>query len=460
MSNWLKDYLQFLSFRTVSTDPKFRDEIEKALDWFIELLKQYGFKKAEVLELSDLDKKDYLPMVYAEYIVDKNLPTILFYGHYDVQPANEPEWESDPFIPVIKDNAVYARGASDNKGRLFAILVALREYFKNIPDPQKRFNIKLLVEGEEETGSKNVKRFLEQYKEQLSADYIFINDASSVKGKPTIIYGLRGLLYLDLEIQTGEKELHSGGYGNLVLNAPQLASYVIYKLKDIWRNSIRIERLKKHIRKPSKKEIEYLASISPSWEDIKESTKAYVVTPYRGQKKDQFKPLHLTGLRPSLDVHGIVSGVTTPVTIKTNIPHKVLVKFSLRLVPYLTPELTEKLLKQYIDKILRKFKGVKYKLTPLIKLMYFYEDPYSPHINAFKEIMQQVYNEPAVLIPYGATIGIVSALKETYPNSKILIHGLRLDSDNVHAANENFRLDILEQGAQVVKTLLDKFSTQ
>ncbi len=454
----LNDYLEFLRFASVSTkNAEYKEELQKAVKWLVKKLKEYGFSEVRALGLKEGEMfVDYYPLVYAQYEVSKDAPTLLFYGHYDVQPADEQGWLSDPFAPTIKNGRVYARGASDNKGRLFATLLGIKRFLESTKNSP--INIKLIIEGEEEIGSKNAPRFIREYQDLFDHTALFLNDMTRFKDTPTIVYSLRGVLYVELKLFTAKKDLHSGTYGNLVLNCANLAGYVVYKLKDIFRNRIRIEGIYRYVRRAGKDEIARLSKISDDWNTIKETTKAYVVTPYKGARLKDFAPMHLVSLLPSLDVHGIKSGSYEEGVIKASIPHTATIKFSLRTVPYLDNKKLKKLLEAYIEKILKKFKGVKYELRFLVDLPYYYEDVNSEYMKQFAKVVEDVYQQPVLLVPNGASVGMVGFWRQVFTDKPILIHALGSYDDNVHAANESFSLEDLYYGALVVERLLKEYS--
>ena len=455
-SKLYKDLLEFLSLKSISSKDIKDSQIQQTANWLIKKLQEYGFSNINMLMPKNKTAfVDGIPTITAEYMVDTNLPTIAIYGHYDVQPTGEPDWKTDPFTPTLVNNRLYARGASDTKGRLWASILAIYCYIHHLNKKNQRFNIKLILEGEEEIGSPTVMQLLKEDPTVFKANYFFINDMGQINDStPTVVYSLRGAVYYHLWLKTGEKQLHSGHYGNLALNASQLMTYVLFKLNDIWRNVIRIPNLRKGVRKVGAGETEALASVSPAWEQIKQDSQTYVLTPYRASKQP-ISPLALTGVYPSLDVHGIWSGYTQK-GIKTIIPNTAEANFSLRLVPNLHPKQVTELLEKYLNKLLKRFKGVEYRLETLVAFDPFFEDPNKPELKLLQQIVSKVYQKPAVMAPLGSSIGLLSTYKKQLPNTTVLIHGLGLTKDNVHAANESISLEQINKGALVLHEVLNK----
>ena len=481
-AEYLDAFIEFLKFKSISTDEQYRQELLSCAKWIADYIKKLGFNdivyvgkrsgdvkepfdnnlenRIQVIEANGIAEADLLkhfpthkqnPVVVGIYEVDKNAPWILVYGHYDVQPAEPHAWDTPPFEPVIKRGKVYARGASDMKGRLFASLIGLKYLIEN-QDKHKglKYNIVLVIEGEEEVAGNTVQLAFEYVKQKYGTPKIaYINDVTWFTNQiPSIMYSVRGAVAFELTLKTGELPLHSGLYGNIALNAGNLASYIVFKLKDIIRNRIRIDKLHRLVRKPSAQEIEYLSRISPTWEQAKENAQTYFVTKYN-RKGKEFLALHLIGLRPSLDVNGIVSGYTGK-GLKMIIPNTATVKFSIRTVPYMTQEKTSKLAQKYIDKLMKRFKGVQYELKILASAPYAFEDINNPILQKTREIMSDLFETPAILVPHGASNLAAGAVKQVFPKTTLLMPGIGKPSHNIHAQNENIEIEMLEKGARLL----------
>ena len=445
----IKELSEFLRIKSISTDPTYAAEMQKAQKWLITKLESLGFKTKQLLPPNPSKGKHANPVIWAEYTTDPKAETIMIYGHYDVQPADpEEKWKTPPFEPTIKDGKIYARGANDNKGQIFANIIAAEYYIKYAK--KKKFNLKFFIEGEEETTGLTTDEAIlsRRFDEELKTTYFWISDGPWIaKDKPTIVYALRGLVYYDLKIQTSKKDLHSGSYGNAVMNPGNLAGYIIFKLKDILRNRIRIPKLYKKVRRPSKYELDLVSKASPTWDEILAESEAYVATRYK-----DFPPLSLTGLMPSLDVHGINTGYTQPGGIKTVIPHEATIKFSIRLVPYLSPDEVTTLLEKYLGQIIPK--GVKWELIKLGTAEPFIMDPKDPAVEKLLKVMSEAFGKPAVLVPEGGSIGLVNTMAKTY-NPKILMPNYGLPDDGLHAPNEKFDIKQLRDGAKCLVGFLE-----
>ena len=446
---------EFLRFKSISTDEKYKSEIKAILNWLDEYFKDLGFATKTLLPKKPKRGSKANPVFYAEYKVDSSLPTVMVYGHYDVQPPDPlDQWNSDPFDPVIKDNKIYARGANDNKGQIFANMIAIEYYIKHTAD--KKYNIKVFIEGEEEIGGITTDEIIEsrEFDNELTSDYLWISDGPWIaEDKPSVVYALRGIAYYDLHLKVMPHDIHSGIYGNVVLNPANLAGHIIYKLKDIAKNRIRIPGIYKKVRKPSKYELELVAKASPTWDEIKKETNTQAVTKYV-RKGQEFPPLALTGLKPSLDVHGIQTGFTQKGGLKTIIPAEALVKFSIRLVPYLKPEYVYNQLRKYLVRIIPK--GVEWELNDLGSSAPFLMDPQDPAVKRLVDIMSKAFDKQAVLVPEGGSIGLVNTFARVY-NPKILMPNYGLPDDGLHSPNEKFNLSQLEGGAKTLLGFLSGF---
>lgn len=443
-ARFVEELSDFLRIRSISTDVSFKPEMKKATEWLKKKLTSMGMDNIKELLPSGEEFKNGNPVIYAEKIFSKDLPTLLVYGHYDVQPADPVEqWSSDPFEPVVKEDAIFARGATDNKGQVYTNIAAVEYYISHVEN--KRFNIKFFIEGEEEIGSEVTNRVIEshEFNEELKADYAYISDGPWMKhDTPTIEYSLRGLVYFDLHLKVADFDMHSGIYGNAVLNPANLAAYIVYKLKDIKKNRIRIPGFYKAVRKPAEEEIEQLNKVSPTWEQIMNETTARAVTKYM-RKGMEFTFLTLTGLRPSFDVHGIESGYREWGNSKTIIPGSASLKFSFRLVPFQDPEVIKKQVEKYLTKIIPK--GVEWELVDLHSAKPYLTDPNNPEFKKLVEAFDEGFGKKTVFAAMGGSIGLVTTLQEEYGIVSLLAN-YGFPDDRLHAPNEKFNLSQMEGG--------------
>ena len=487
----LKDFKKFLSFASISNDnkPEHQEQGKQAVKFLAQLFENMQYTgvhgattpkiyyvqkqtsnsiskpKYQLLDKTRLkdDPKDLQPWgtLLALFEFDPKKPWIIVYGHYDVQSVDLNAWHGqNPFEPKIIGDIVIARGASDNKGRIWASIVAINHLLEQLKQNNHRqtpqYNIAFMIEGEEERTGKTVFAATDMLLELLGPNaniaWAYVNDQTWLTDeKPSVIYSLRGAVMFELTLKTAQHPLHSGTYGNVVLNAGNLAGYIVFKLKDILRNRLRIDRLNRLVRTPSKHELEYLEKVSPTWEELKQISGAFCVTKYR-QKGKTWAPLQLTGLRPSLDVNGLVAGNIVHGATVTIIPDTARIKFSIRTVPYMTVEKTTLLVKSYVQKLLKKFKGVKYELTVIASAEYTYLDRQHPVIQKTYKAMQKAFGK-AYIVPSGSTVPIVGYLASK--KIPVSIPALGKPSDRVHAPFEQFELSRIHKGATVLLEMME-----
>ena len=316
---FLNELLELLKIESVSADPKFKNEVDKAADFVVGKLK--------LLELDNVEKiqtKGH-PIVYGEKILNPNYTTILVYGHYDVQPADPYElWDSPPFQPQIKNNKIYARGSSDDKGQMYMHLKAYESLKETVGID---FNIKFLIEGEEECGSDNLENFVLNNKEKLETDIIVISDTSIINNDtPSITVGLRGLTYLEVELTGPNRDLHSGTYGGAVDNPINVLCKMIASLKDD-KGIVQIPNFYEDVKSFSDKEREAISKAPFNLLEFKNKIEIDDVFGEEG-----FSTIERIGIRPTLDVNGIWGGYINE-GAKTVLPSKAFAKISMRLVP-------------------------------------------------------------------------------------------------------------------------------
>ena len=379
------------------------------------------------------------PIVFAEKIIDKNKPTVLVYGHYDVQPADPLElWNSGPFEPVIKDGKIFARGSCDDKGQFYMHIKALEIMNQTNTLPA---NIKFIIEGEEEVGSSSLSKFVKNNKELLKADVILISDTSMISlDNPSIDTGVRGLSYIELEVTGPNRDLHSGVYGGAVANPITILAKMIASCHDE-NNHITIPGFYDDVLEVPDAERKLLAK-APF--DEKEYKKDLGVKNLWGEKG--FSTNERTGIRPSLEVNGIWGGYTGEGS-KTVLPAKAFAKISARLVPnQSSADITKKLIRYFQDiapdtvtvKAMEHHGGEPY-LTPID----------SPAYQAAAKAIRTTFGKDPVPLRGGGSIPIC-ALFEKELGVKIVFMGFGLDSDNLHSPNEKFDLANFYKGIETI----------
>lgn len=443
---FLNELIDFLKIPSVSADSNFQKEIYKAAKWTENSLKEAGCEKTEIF------KTKGNPIVYGEKIIDPSLPTILTYGHYDVQPPDPIDlWDSPPFKPIIKktkihpDGAIFARGSCDDKGQLFIHIKALEIMISNNSLP---CNVKFMIEGEEEIGSSNLEIFLKNNKQLLKNDIILISDTSIISNsQPSITNGLRGLSYMELILTGPNRDLHSGLYGGAVFNPINELAKIISKLHDS-NNKISIPGFYKNVINISKNERNKM-SLAPF--DIKKYKKELEIEEVHGEKG--FTTLERTSIRPSLDVNGIWGGYTGE-GAKTVIPSKAHAKISMRLVPNQDWEEISMLFNKYVKSITPK--GISLKI-----IKHHGGAPYiTPTKSNGYKAAHLAYSESFKIEPLpqrgGGSIPIVP-LFEKILKSKSILMGFGLDSDSIHSPNEHFGIFNLFKGIETIPIFYKNF---
>ena len=436
---FVSELIELLKIPSISADPKYKKEVFFCADAVANSLKKAGAENIEICNTEGY------PIVYADKIVNEKLPTILIYGHYDVQPPDPLElWDSGPFEPVIKktdihpDGAIFARGACDDKGQFYMHVKAFELMIKTETLP---CNIKFMIEGEEEVGSDNLGDFVRNNKEKLKADAILISDTGIISNDtPSITTGLKGLSYLEVEVTGPNRDLHSGLYGGAVANPINILCEMIAKMKDE-KNHIIIPDFYENVVELSDIERKEIARAPFSLNKYKD---ALDLSDVHGESG--YTTMERTGIRPTLDVNGIWGGYTGE-GAKTVIPSKAYAKISMRLVPNQSDfEITKKFTK-YFNSIAPK--SVKVEVRP-----HHGGEPYVSPIDsiaykAASDAMQTTYGKKPVPVRSGGSIPIV-ALFEKELGLKSVLLGFGLDSDAIHSPNEHYGIFNYLKGIETI----------
>jgi acetylornithine deacetylase/succinyl-diaminopimelate desuccinylase-like protein len=431
------DLKELLSYPSISTYEANKEILQKTAEFVVSLLNKAGFENIQIFN------KEGAPIVFAELIVDKNLPTVLMYGHYDVQPPDPLElWETEPFCPTIKNNKIYARGASDDKGQFLTHIKAV-EILKE--RGELKYNIKIVVEGEEEIGSPSLYNFVKKHSSILKADVILISDTSIYSNdQPTITTGLRGLVYFELEVQGPNRDLHSGVYGGAVMNPIHALCEIISKLKNN-DGEIAIPGFYDKVVQLSDVEREKINSIS--FDTLK--YKQNIGIEQLNQTKN-YSILELIGTRPSFDVNGIWGGYTGQGS-KTIIPSKAHAKISMRLVPNQDPQEIAHLFISYVQNLVPK--GVKVKISTYQGAFPVVTSLFSSWYKKAEQAYEVAWGKKPIPTRDGGSIPIVSVFQKEI-GAEIILMGFGLDSDAIHSPNEHFDLNRLKKGILTVAHFL------
>jgi acetylornithine deacetylase/succinyl-diaminopimelate desuccinylase-like protein len=438
-TRFLDELLEMLRIPSVSADPKYKADVARNAEVVAESLRSAGCAKVEIYPTAGH------PIVYGEHVFDASLPTVLVYGHYDVQPADPLElWESPPFEPVIKktdihpEGAIFARGSCDDKGQMFMHVKAFEAMIRT---NELACNVKFMIEGEEEIGSSNLGTFCNTYKEMLACDVVLISDTSVIANDiPSITVGLRGLSYVEVEVTGPNKDLHSGVYGGAVGNPANILCDMIASLKDS----------NKHITIPGFYDDvvivsdEERAAMNKAPFSRDEYMKGLGVQDTQGEKG--YTILEQTSIRPTLEVNGIWGGYIGE-GAKTVLPSKAFAKISMRLVPNQKSDVITKLFKDYFESIappsvkveVRPHHGGEAAVTP--------SD--TPEYKAAAKAMLETYGKEPIPVRGGGSIPIV-ALFEKVLNVKTVLMGFGLDSDDIHSPNEHYGVFNFYKGIETI----------
>ena len=438
---FIDELFSLIRIPSISAREEHKDDMRKAAAYLCESLLAAGADKAEIMETKGF------PVVYAEKIVDPKLPTVLVYGHYDVQPVEPLDlWKSPPFEPEIRDGKIYARGADDDKGQLFMQVKAFELMNKT---NTLACNIKFMIEGEEEIGSPNLKAFCKSNKELLKADIILISDTTMIaQDTPSITVGLRGLSYLEVEVTGPDRDLHSGIYGGAVANPANVLAKMIASMIDE-NGRVTIPGFYDDVLEVSSTERELMAKAPFNLDEYKKSINIEEVSGEKG-----FSTTERTGIRPTLDVCGMWSGYTGQ-GAKTVLPSKAYAKISMRLVPNQKSKKIDQLFEIYFTSIAPK--AVKVKVTSLHGGEGYVAPIDTPAYRAASHAVHDVFGKDPIPTRSGGSIPIVADFEEVLGIKSILL-GFGLDEDAIHSPNENYPLFNFYKGIETIPLFFKYFS--
>lgn len=438
---FLNELFELLRIPSVSADPKYKSDVIKTAAAIKEKLLAAGADKVEICETAGY------PIVYGEKMIDPKLPTVLVYGHYDVQPADPIElWISGPFEPVIKDGKIYARGACDDKGQMYMHVKAFELMMQTNSLP---CNVKFMIEGEEEVGSTNLGIFVKNNKEKLKADVIVISDTGIIANDiPSITVGLRGLSYVEVEVTGPNRDLHSGLYGGAVANPINILCEMIAKMKDD----------KEHITIPGfYDDVEILsaeerAEMAKAPFNVEAYKKALDLSDIHGE--EGYTTNERNSIRPTLDVNGIWGGYQGE-GAKTVIASKAFAKISMRLVPHQNSDKITELFKNYFINIAPK--SVKVKVTPHHGGEPVVTPSTSVAYKAASMAMETTFGKKPVPVRSGGSIPIVAMFKTELGLDSVLM-GFGLDSDAIHSPNEHYGVFNYLKGIETIPYFYKNFA--
>ncbi|MFB9119831.1 dipeptidase [Bergeyella porcorum] len=444
---FVDELFELLRIASISADPAYNQDVLDCADKVAEHLRNAGADNVEVC-----DTEGY-PIVYGEKLLNPELPTVLVYGHYDVQPPDPLDlWKKPPFEPYVEatdihpEGAIFARGAADDKGQFFMHLKAFEAMMKTNALP---CNVKFIIEGEEEVGSVNLEKFIKTYKDKLSCDCILISDTSLYSmEQPTVTTGLRGLSYIEVEVEGPNRDLHSGLYGGAVPNPIHTLARMIAQLIDE-DGHITIDGFYDNVLVVSDEERAEMNKLKDDPEAFKKSIGLEGVEGEKG-----YTTLERTSIRPTLDCNGIWGGYIGE-GAKTVIPSKAFAKISMRLVPYQTPdEITEKFTK-YFEKIAPD--NVRVKVTPHHGGMPYVLPSDTKEFQAAKKAMESAFGKEVLPFRSGGSIPI-TALFEEVLGAKSVLMGFGLGSDAIHSPNEHYGLANFYKGIESIPLFFENYA--
>ena len=428
------ELIELLRMPSISTDPAYAVNVADTAAWLAHHLRNLGATSADVTATPGH------PIVTGEFHVDDALPTVLVYGHYDVQPPDPLElWHSPPFEPVIRENRLYARGSCDDKGQLFMHLKALEAWMGTVGQPP--LNVKLILEGEEESGSASLPGFIRENRDRLEADVVMISDTSMfAPGVPSITYGLRGMAYVELTLTGPDRDLHSGTYGGAIENPINALARLIGMMHDAG-HRISIDGFYDDVVALRNSEREEMAALPF---DVAEWLSGVGLK--NSKTEAGYSELEAATARPTLDCNGIWGGYIGE-GAKTVLPSKASAKISMRLVPNQSPEDIAAKMQTWLEN----------RLPPTMRLSFrmihgaqgVLVDTESRAMEAASRALQEEYGQRPFFVRIGGSIPVVADFKQILGLDSVLM-GFGLDSDAIHSPNEHFGLDRFTEGIAAI----------
>jgi acetylornithine deacetylase/succinyl-diaminopimelate desuccinylase-like protein len=434
---FLRAYQEILSIPSISTDPAHAGDIQRAAEWLKSQLLGLGMQKVQIFPTTDH------PIVYGEWLQVEGAPTVLIYGHYDVQPADPLElWKTPPFEPTVIGEDIFARGASDMKGQALVTLKAVEALVKTGGLP---VNIKWLLEGEEEIGSPNLEKFIDSHRDLLRCEFALNPDAGMMgAGLPTITYALRGLAYFELRVYGPAHDLHSGIFGGAVHNPANALAELIAGMHDA-RGRVTLPGFYDRVHGLSKVEREEFARLPMDEAFYLQQTGAPQLYGEKG-----YTPAERTGARPTLDVNGILSGFTGAGS-KTVIPAWAMAKISMRLVPDQDPQEVHQQLLRYLEE--KAPSDIRWEVDSLSGGPASISDRKHAGVKAMEKALESVWGRPPLFRREGGSIPVVSDMQRLLGIESV-VTGFGLPDDNIHAPNEKQNLPTWHRG---IDTLIHFF---
>ena len=440
---FLEDLKGWLRIPSISTLPEHAADIWRAAQYAVDQLTVIGFERARLIETSGH------PLVYGEWLKAPGKPTLLVYGHYDVQPVDPVDlWHTPPFEPTIRGDNLYCRGACDDKGQTMLVFKALESLMTvngTLP-----VNVRVLIEGEEEAGGESIEHYVKTHPERLGCDVVLICDTGMpAKDLPALIYGLRGIIYTEVEVRGAKRDLHSGEYGGIAPNPLHTLAIIIAGLKDAG-GHIHIPGLYDKVRKPTTEELKF-------WnEDMLHINGLLLeemgVSQFTGEA--EYSPMERIWARPTLEVHGIIGGFTGE-GAKTVIPAVSKAKISLRLPPDVKSEEAFMLFERRVKELAPA--GVEVKVDKILGGEGVMVMPDSPPMQAAAAALKEYFGKEPIFIREGGSIPVAALFHEVL-NVPVVMMGFGLPDDNLHSPNEKYSLSQFYKGIRTVASFLQRLT--
>ncbi|MGP4076769.1 dipeptidase [Halobacillus sp. K22] len=432
--SFVEELKDFLKIPSISSLPDRKEDVNRGADWVAEALEKAGMDNVEVIQTKGH------PIVYGDWLHAENKPTVLIYGHYDVQPEDPLElWETPPFEPVVRDGKIYARGATDDKGQLFIHIKALELLVKE--NGTLPVNVKFCIEGEEEIASPNLSPFIRNHEEKLAADAVVISDTTFIeKGQPAICTSLRGALAMEVKVNTANTDLHSGSYGGAVPNSIHALVSLMDSLHDN-NGKIAVEDFYKGVPEATEELREEVAQVPFNSEKTK---KELGLDAFYGEEGFTFQ--ERVGIRPTLEINGITGGFQGE-GLKTIVPNQASAKISCRLVGSQDPQAVYEAIQRHLET--HKPSGARIETNQLIQADPVSIDSKDAYIQMAADAYEQVYGVRPLFPKEGGSIPIVEVFASVL-QAPVVLMGFGLPSENLHAPNEHFHLENFTKGIETV----------
>jgi acetylornithine deacetylase/succinyl-diaminopimelate desuccinylase-like protein len=437
---YVTELKEYLAIPSISALPQHQADVRRCAEWTADELRRIGMQNVRLIETPGN------PVVYADWLGAEGAPTILFYGHYDVQPVDPLElWESPPFEATVRDGEIYARGAADDKGQIFMHFKAIEAHLKQ--NGRLPVNLRIILEGEEEVGSKNLDDFVKAHKAELAADVVVISDSTMFdRGVPSITYGLRGLVYFQIDVRGTKSDLHSGSFGGAVANPAMVLAQVLAQMKD------RSGRIKipgfyeavRELRAEERAEFKKLPFNETRYRKELGAPRLFGETGYT--------TLERVWARPTFEVNGLLSGFTGE-GAKTVIPAVAMAKVSMRLVPDQDPDKIAGLFEAYVQKVTPK--TVELKVTRMHGGRPWMTEFDNKYVQAAGRAIEKGFGKPPVFNREGGSIPVVATFQEILGLPSVLF-GVGLPDENAHAPNEKLDLGNFHGGIIASAYLYDE----